>query len=281
MTTLEAGAQIPFVDGDAQPSSPSPLTSLRRKLPPRSRTSAPLAGDSDAPTAIHFGSVDAVRRSLGDSVMLDPVERACGETFRRPADRERYLAARILLRHALTKAVEGRTAPAEWRYREGPHGKLMMAEGLPALEFNLSHTGNCVAVAVSKSAPIGIDVECARPDNPVGIIDEVLSEGERLRMIRRPESQRWTDFVRIWTAKEACAKALGLGLTLDFATIDVQLDPLRARLLYPSAGTATDFDVTATTITNRGKPYFMTVAKLVGGSLARPGPAEATRAPRI
>ena len=87
--------------------------------------------------------------------------------------------------------------------------------------------------------------------------------------------------MRIWTVKEACAKALGLGLSLDFATIDVNLDPPRVRLLYPPVGLATDFDVVTTTQTSRGKPYFLTVAKLVGAAGARPAPAVATRAPRV
>jgi 4'-phosphopantetheinyl transferase len=284
MTTLEARTQIPFGNSDVPVESTSdpvarPFPSLRRRLPLRSPTSAPLGAETEAPTAVHFGSVEAVQRKLRDSVTLDAVERACGETYRRPADRERYFAARMLLRQALSKAVEGRIAPAEWRYREGPYGKLMMADGLPALEFNLSHSGNCVAVAVGKHAPVGIDIECARPDRPVGIIDEILTEGERSRLMARPESQRWSDFVRIWTAKESCAKALGLGLSLDFSTVDVQLEPLRVRLLYPPVGVATDFDVVTTTVTSRGRPYYLTVAKLVGSGSARPAPAEATRAP--
>ena len=285
MTMLESRAQVPLGGSEAPvelTSAPvaQPVTPLRRRLPPRSRTSAPLAAEAEAPTAVHFGSVDAVRRTLGDGAPLDSAERACGETYRRLADRERYFAARILLRHALSKAVDGRIKPADWRYREGPYGKLMMAAGLPAVEFSISHTANCVAVAVGKYAPVGIDVECARPHEPVGIIDEVLSEGERSRLMARPESQRWSDFVRMWTAKEASAKALGLGLSLDFSTVDVQLDPLRVRLLYPPLGFASDFDIVTTTVTSRGKPFYLTVAKLVAGQSARPAPAEATRAPR-
>ena len=190
--TLEARAQFPSGNRETPAKSilaaiAQPLIPLRRRLPPRSRASAPRAAESEAPTAVHFGSVDAVRRTLGEAALLNSVERACGETYRRPADRERYFAGRILLRHALSKAVEGRIAPAGWRYREGPCGKPMVAEGLPELQFNISHAGTCVAVAVGKSAPVGIDIECARPDHPVGIVDEVLSEGERARLTARPE----------------------------------------------------------------------------------------------
>ena len=238
---------------------------MLRRLPGlRSRTAAASLSAGDASTSVFFASVSAVQRTFGQRVSLDAVEIACGETYRRPADRERYFAARILLRHALSKAVDGKVAPGDWKYRDGSHGKPMMAAGLPPLQFNVSHSGDCVAVAVSRKDPVGIDIECAAPAADSGIVYEVLSEGERSRMRNIPPSRQWDEFVRLWTAKEATAKALGLGLSLNFATIDVQLDPLRVRLLYPPAGPSTDFDVASTTLTKNGKPYVLTTARLIG-----------------
>ena len=273
MSTLQARAEFPSstmggrqipVGRPAEPIARSHPT-LRRMPPLSARTgTTPASIEAETSTSIHFASVDAVQRALSTRVTLDAVETACAASYRRPADRERYLAARMLLRHALSKVLDGKVAPEDWRYHEGPHGKPMMADGLPALQFNVSHSGNCVAVAVGRGDPIGIDIECARPDENPGIIEEVLSEGERWRMRDCPESQRWNQFVRLWTAKEACAKALGEGLSLDFSTIDVQLDPLRVRLLYPPMGVAANFDVASTTLTKDGKPYSLTVARLVG-----------------
>ncbi len=270
--TLEARAPFPssaFAESETSVGRTS--QSVARALPPlrrrpglKSRTGTVPAGEAETPTSIFFASVEAVRRSLGTSVTLDAVEMACAETYRRPADRERYYAARMLLRHALSKAVGGNIAPAEWRYREGPHGKPMMAEGFPQLEFNVSHSENCVAVGVSLRDPIGVDIECLRPPESLGIIREVLTEGEEIRMRNCPPSQQWTHFVRLWTAKEACTKALGLGLSLDFATIDVHLDPLRVRLLEAPAGVSTEFDIASTTVTKSGVPYCLTTARLIG-----------------
>ena len=273
MNTLQAGAefssstigglQIP-IGRSAEPivrSHPTP-----RPVPPLSARAGttPASIEAETSTSIFFASVDAVQRALAARVTLDPVETACAETYRRPADRERYLAARMLLRHALSKAVDGKVAPEDWHYHEGPQGKPMMADGLPALQFNVSHSGNCVAVAVGRGDPIGIDIECLRPDQSLGVIHGVLSDGEQIRMRKCPASQQWNQFVRLWTAKEAAAKALGLGLSLDFSTIDVQLDPLRVRLLYPPMGVAAEFDVASTTLTKNGKPYVLTVARLTG-----------------
>ncbi len=272
MSTLQAGAEIlssimgarqtPLERTGEPIARPHPTP---RRVPPLgARTGSTQIGiEAKTATSIHFASIDAVQRSLGTRVTLDSVETACAATYRRPADRERYLAARMLLRHALSKAVDGRIAPAEWRYREGPHGKPMMAEGLPPLEFNVSHSANCVAVAVSGRDPIGVDIECVRQES-VETVRDVLTEGEQIRMRNCPQSQQWTQFVRLWTAKEACAKALGLGLSLDFATLDVRLDPLRVRLLDPPAGVSPEFDVASTIVSKNGKPYCLTTARLIG-----------------
>jgi 4'-phosphopantetheinyl transferase len=269
MKISEARAEHASALGTAIPARRiAPTTPLfaHRPLPTHTaRTGVtPLPATDEAPASIFFASIEAVRRTLGINESLDMVELACGATYTRQADRERYFAARMLLRHALSKAVDGRIAPSDWRYREGAHGKPMMAGGLPALQFNVSHSEDCVAVAVSRNQPIGIDIEAMQPESGPGIIQDVLSEGERNRLANVPPSQQWFHFIRMWTAKEAAAKALGLGLSLDFSTIDVILDPLRVRLLYPPVGTPTKLDAAAKIVTKDGKPYVLTMARVVG-----------------
>jgi len=237
----------------------------RRRRAPAVRVGAPdLQSHADDATSILVASVDAIRRTLGDDVTLDAVEMACAKTYQRPVDRERYLAARMLLRHALTKKVGGRVLPKDWKYIEGPYGKPMMAAGLPALEFSVSHSGSCVAVGVSTKAPIGIDIECIDPDERAGVIYDVLTDVERDRLLKSPADQQWARFIRIWTAKEACSKALGLGLSLDFQRMEVQFDPVRVRLLDRPVN-ATNFKVAATTVARDGRSYSPSVARIVDG----------------
>lgn len=240
----------------------------RRAVEPRTRLPWRCV-QLESTTSLLVASVGAVQRALGGSVMLDAVEMACAETYRQPADRERYLAARMLLRHALSKAAGGQVAPKDWKYTEGPYGKPVMSAGLPALEFNVSHSENCVAVGVSTKKPIGIDIECLDPDRRSGIVYEVLSDLERDRLQRCSADEQWTQFVRIWTAKEACSKALGLGLSLDFHTMEVQMEPLRVRLLDRPASNAAAFDVASTTISRNGRAYSLSVARIVDGGVTR------------
>jgi 4'-phosphopantetheinyl transferase len=237
-------------------------TARRRTLEPRNRL-AWRGAQLESTTSIIVASVSAVRRELGISATLDAVEMACAETYRQAADRERYLAARTLLRHALAKVSDGQVAPRDWKYTEGPYGKPMMAPGLPSLEFNVSHSESCVAIGVSTKGSIGIDIECLDPVRRTGIVYEVLTEAERDRLQKLSADRQWSAFVRIWTAKEACSKALGLGLSLDFQTMDVQMDPLRVRLIDRSASAASVFDVASTTLARNGKTYALSVARVV------------------
>jgi len=146
-------------------------------------------------------------------------------SYRQPGDRERFLAARILLRHALSIVAAGRILPRQWRFCEGPNGKPMVQSGFPRIEFNLSHTDDCAAVGISSMGPIGIDIENLRSVNEANVIYEALTDREQL-FLERCADRLW-GFVTLWTLKEACAKALGLGATLDFREIEIGLNPPR------------------------------------------------------
>lgn len=191
---------------------------------------------------------------------LGPEETARAERLRRAADRDRFLAARALLRHALSRAVEGRVAPAQWRYGAEPNRKPAMASGLPPLEFNLSHTDDCIAVAVSAAGPVGVDVEHLARIEHGDIARRVLSERERARLDRVPSDRRRAAFLRIWTVKEACAKALGLGLSLDFRRLEVALDPVRVHVADGLLAGTRSFDVATRTLERDGRAYALSVA---------------------
>jgi phosphopantetheinyl transferase len=74
---------------------------------------------------------------------------------------------------------------------------------------SLSHSGPKVACAATMLGPIGIDIERSRPDrNIAGIAEAAFGQAERERCAR----EGIAGFYRIWTVREAIAKALGAGL---------------------------------------------------------------------
>ncbi len=119
--------------------------------------------------------------------------------------------------------------PFRWRFAEAGHGKPTIApgSGLPRLHFNVSHSHQLTAVAVSSICALGVDVELLEGSIARPPLDIVLAPGERAWLASRPPGVRWADFTRLWTVKEAYAKLLGCGLSLDTASIEFALDPAR------------------------------------------------------
>ena len=93
----------------------------------------------------------------------------------------------------------------------GPHGKPYLVN-YPALHFNLSHCAQGVAVAVSDESPVGIDIECRRAVSKA-LIRRVCNDDEmnEIHQSADPESE----FLRIWTRKEALLKYLGTGIACN------------------------------------------------------------------
>ena len=161
--------------------------------------------------------------------ILNEQERRKYHQFRLESDRQQYVVSHALLRMALSRATEGEVDPRCWQFTEDSRGKPMIAAtaGLPSLNFNLSHSGRAAAIAVSSTCQLGVDIEPAVQTIDFDIFNGMLSAGERAYLDSRPASLRRLDFVRLWTLKEAYAKLLGKGMSLDFTSFEIMLDPVR------------------------------------------------------
>ena len=93
----------------------------------------------------------------------------------------------------------------------------MAADGLEALgeppQVSLSHaSGHSVAVAGPAHRPVGIDLETFGRINLPDFISGAFTPMEKSRVESVPEEQREEVALRMWCAKEAAAKSLGMGL---------------------------------------------------------------------
>lgn len=167
---------------------------------------------------------------------LNPAERQRAESFYFESDRQAYVAAHALLRHALSAALP--CDPADWRFVTGPLGKPQLADPPPGfdLRFNLSHCRSRVVVALALDVEVGVDVEAfdrATRIDP-GIADAYFApdEAAALRAVS-DEVDRREQFLRLWTLKEACIKATGRGLSqpLDAFSIDPERLSIRSQSL--------------------------------------------------
>jgi len=134
-----------------------------------------------------------------------------------PGARRRSLVARALLRGMLIRVTGG---PATgWTFGAEPSGRPIAHNAgygsIPSI--SLSHSGGWVAVALSYAGTVGIDVEIHRPSrNFIEIAAAAFGSDEQ----RRVAVEGALGFYRIWTLREAMAKASGVGIAEVADSVD-------------------------------------------------------------
>ena len=92
--------------------------------------------------------------------------------------------------------------------RRSEHGKPLP---IAQWHYNLSHSGHFWTMALNKNTEVGVDIEMRR----------VLRDRMERRVLACNEEALNGELLRSWVLKEAYAKKLGLGLSLDFRTFTV------------------------------------------------------------
>jgi phosphopantetheinyl transferase len=157
-------------------------------------------------------SPDQLRKLLSTGEL----ERA--SRFQFDADREMYI-----LSHGFTRQLLARKtglAPENIRFDLSKNGKPSVNS--KNIHFNLSHTREVFALALSPDMSLGIDVECLGREidwQPVSRL--YYSDNERQWIASHPAEEQKKAFFIIWTRKEALLKAIGCGIINDLAMVDV------------------------------------------------------------
>ncbi|MBB1202113.1 4'-phosphopantetheinyl transferase AcpT [Enterobacteriaceae bacterium 89] len=114
--------------------------------------------------------------------------------------RDAWLAGRALLCHAVSPLPE---------IHYGDQGKPGFDDS-QALWFNLSHSGDSIALLVSDEGPVGCDIEALRPRPEwPRLANATFTQGEHAVIEQQAEEHRLNTFWRIWTRKEAMVKQRG------------------------------------------------------------------------
>lgn len=157
--------------------------------------------------------------------LLSPDERERADRFHFETDRKRCVVARGLLRLLLGHCLGRCANQVQFRYNE--FGKPILADGLhPSLQFNLSHSGDLVLIALSRGRALGVDIEQMRVDVAAKeIAARFFSADECWRLATVAQAVQCAAFFACWTRKEAYLKARGDGLSLSLAQFDVSFLP--------------------------------------------------------
>lgn len=193
---------------------------------------------------IRVGDIPAEREGALRAV-LSAREQVRADRLWRVADRRNFIAAHAGLLLLLAAVLGHRTEDVQ--LTQNDTGKPMLVGR--ALEFNLSHSGEIVLIALASGVSIGVDVEQPRamPDR-AAIARRFLHPGEVGDLATLTGRAAELAFFRCWTRKEAVAKALGLGLSLPLDQYRVSCRPDEpARLLVlpdigPAAWSLIDLD---------------------------------------
>lgn len=171
------------------------------------------------------GDVDIFFVKTKDMLSVYPYLRSCishdelmrAEKFHFDEDRETYISCHATLRLVISKKLN--TSPLEISFIVDSHNKPGLVGN--SLSFNITHTRDSFAFAVSGHPYIGIDLEKIRWDfDFIQIVESFFSENEQ-RYILELKNMAVNRFFLLWTRKEALLKAIGTGIFADMKQLEV------------------------------------------------------------
>lgn len=171
--------------------------------------------------------------------LLDPTEATRVSRVTNAEDRTRQVAGAALLRLAAGYLVDIDPAMISVDRRcdtcGQPHGRPHLIG--TDLRASISHSGDRIAVALTRAGHVGVDVERVSPIDLAELASDVLGPEEH--------ANSTTDFFIYWVRKESVVKATGDGVVAGLERVRVSRPSEPAMLLgYPDraplAATITD-----------------------------------------
>lgn len=155
--------------------------------------------------------------------LLSREERKAANRFASPTAFRRFTVRRAARRLILSRYAD-RPAHA-LTFESGTGGKPVLPH--PAgLHFSCSASGDLALIGVTSDRRVGIDVEQVQtvPD-AAEIARRFFARRESNAILREPDSERSSLFLRFWTCKEAWTKATGAGLSRSLNSFEVDCFP--------------------------------------------------------
>ena len=152
-------------------------------------------------------------------------------TQRLPNGQLQFLWTRIVLRHLFSVYHAGHH-PGYWRFGKSETGRPQVDRVQSSLEFNLTHTGNLLLIAVASSGSPGVDAErLGRFVDVSAIARRYFDSAEAQQILAAAPEIQNEMFLRSWTLKESAVKATGLGLARALKRFSFS-SPMSAHFAY-------------------------------------------------
>lgn len=150
--------------------------------------------------------------------LLSKEERERATRFLFERERGHFVFGRAMLRTILGSALG--LSGAQVPIQVGASGKPEI-RGCGGYSFNLSHSGDYAALAVTQGMQVGIDIEVHRPNCDFRAIAAEYFCPAELANLEACSLHVEAMFLRYWTLKEAYLKAVGSGLLGSLRGLDV------------------------------------------------------------
>ncbi|MCE9685125.1 4'-phosphopantetheinyl transferase superfamily protein [Shewanella sp. AS16] len=143
--------------------------------------------------------------------------------------KDKALLSRACLRLLLSQY--GVLAPHQWCFDYGKYGKPGLSSAqrqATGLEFNLSHSGDWLMVAVLQThgmqVQLGVDIEHERARTDIHpILRHYFSAAETTALLTLSADEQRGRFFDLWALKESYIKAQGMGLALALDSFSMDL----------------------------------------------------------
>jgi len=158
---------------------------------------------------------------------LTSAERERADAKRVAAKQREYITGQASLRTLLGKQLG--IDPMQVSYRRGIKGKPYLSEpskpGSPCVQFNITHSGDMVMVAMALDSELGVDVEWHNErTDPLRVARRAFCDSEREILAGLPTRAQRAHFFALWTCKEALVKCTGMGIHSGMANFEITLD---------------------------------------------------------
>jgi len=173
-------------------------------------------GQSLATDKTHIFRIDInnhfpkIKKALAD-VLSEREQEKAGRMFI-AKDKERYVVSKYCLRTILSLCLNTNPHKIDFIFHE--HKKPTVN----GIEFNISHTGDYVLIAISPKA-VGIDVEFLNREFDFKSILDITFSNKEIDYIGNKDINP-TNFYVMWTRKEALLKASGEGVSDNLHLIE-------------------------------------------------------------
>lgn len=146
-----------------------------------------------------------------DNEILSKAEHVRADRIANCNFRNRFIVRRAFLRRSIGQFLD--LLPYTGEILIDSAGKPHLPEPYSFIHFNFTHSDPFMGVVLSKSAPVGIDIETLDRVFPLALVSFIFNTREIHQLSKASDPNLM--FMRGWTSKEAVLKCIGRGFLMD------------------------------------------------------------------